>query len=495
VEAPDFVLPKKKTQRGLAIGIPSFGMVSINFLQSCTQLGLPINFGAVYMSPMYCRWNWKTSKVEADPTRTWNPVADARNIIAQACIDGNVEWLFFRDDDTICPPDALNKLFSTVQWTAANGLRVPIVGGCYWSKQKPPHPLMLLENDLSGQIAFKMGDMVKCMAIGMGCTLIHVPALKAIKPPWFRTCTGQTDEEYHPEVFGKDPLRCTEDVYFCRLAAHAGHETWCDTSIQCIHEDFDSKTAFYYDQSRGIPVWATITQVGFYTPLGHPEFANQKKRIAEERSKQLFSGVKLNLGCGGDVRPGWVNVDLTVQHPEVTNLDITDGHSLAAMFKDVEEIWLGDVIEHLPLPVLVRSMRDWVTLLKPGGKLTANTPDGPWAAQNYVKYAAKSNIDDPLLQDAINRFYGSRRYPGDAHELLLDENHARQLFETAGLENVVVEKIRHGDGPENGKDPGDCVQLSLQISGTRPELLDWSLFADDFARANGAAPPALQTTS
>ncbi len=82
--------------------------------------------------------------------------------------------------------------------------------------------------------------------------------------------------------------------------------------------------------------------------------------------------MKLHLGCGGDIRPDYVNVDLYSSHAEIKD-DIVELEQL----KDgvYEEILTNHTLEHLSFEDAERALRRWYELLKPGGILNLETPD------------------------------------------------------------------------------------------------------------------------
>jgi hypothetical protein len=99
--------------------------------------------------------------------------------------------------------------------------------------------------------------------------------------------------------------------------------------------------------------------------------------------------VKLNLGCGRDVREGWVNVD-SYPHPGVHKVDLDTGNALQiskqidrAMQKEAglnavdegaDELLLSHVLEHMRHPLgLMQAM--W-TVARPDAKLVIRCPHG-----------------------------------------------------------------------------------------------------------------------
>src|SRR3989344_7552220 len=90
---------------------------------------------------------------------------------------------------------------------------------------------------------------------------------------------------------------------------------------------------------------------------------------------------KLNLGCGNDIKQGWVNLDSdklpgvdVVRNIEELPLPFGDG--------EFDEILANDILEHVEyIPVL----KDLHRVLKPGGKLKARVPH----------FTSKNNFADP----------------------------------------------------------------------------------------------------
>lgn len=79
---------------------------------------------------------------------------------------------------------------------------------------------------------------------------------------------------------------------------------------------------------------------------------------------------KLNLGCGKDIREGWINLDSVA----LPNVDVV--HDITALPLPFEDAWFDvilckDVLEHVDyIPVL----KDLHRILKPGGKLLIQVP-------------------------------------------------------------------------------------------------------------------------
>lgn len=82
---------------------------------------------------------------------------------------------------------------------------------------------------------------------------------------------------------------------------------------------------------------------------------------------------KLNVGCGLDYRPGWVNLD----NAEVPKVDVVhDLKKLPLPFKENEFdlIYVSHVIEHFDINCIIALMNEFHRILKPEGVLHVRVP-------------------------------------------------------------------------------------------------------------------------
>jgi len=94
-------------------------------------------------------------------------------------------------------------------------------------------------------------------------------------------------------------------------------------------------------------------------------------------------GLKLNLGCGKNNRPGWVNIDLCSRGPDV-QLDLReplpfDDGSVALIYNE-------HFFEHLSFPEDInRLLASFIRVLEPGGVLSMGMPDAEAGLRAYVE--------------------------------------------------------------------------------------------------------------
>ncbi|MBV8072885.1 MAG: methyltransferase domain-containing protein, partial [Acidobacteriaceae bacterium] len=89
--------------------------------------------------------------------------------------------------------------------------------------------------------------------------------------------------------------------------------------------------------------------------------------------------MKLNLGCGPDLRPGYLNVDFNAPKgmPPGVGFQETDLSVLPWPWEDesAEEILMLDFLEHFPYAMTQRILQEVWRVLVPGGKVVIQVPD------------------------------------------------------------------------------------------------------------------------
>ncbi|GJE43735.1 DUF4214 domain-containing protein [Methylobacterium soli] len=119
---------------------------------------------------------------------------------------------------------------------------------------------------------------------------------------------------------------------------------------------------------------------------------------------------RLNVGCGYDIRPSFLNVDNGDWHSPDLVADITDLPMLPS--GHFEEIVAQDVLEHIARSKQVSALREWGRLLAPDGVLKVRVP-------SLTDMAALAALPDWQSEEKqsylINMVYGTQAYPGDYH--------------------------------------------------------------------------------
>jgi predicted SAM-dependent methyltransferase len=102
---------------------------------------------------------------------------------------------------------------------------------------------------------------------------------------------------------------------------------------------------------------------------------------------QLFAerncwALKLHLGCGDKILPGWVNID-TVPRPGAASVSMDIG-ALPYPDASVAEVLAEHVLEHLDFADERRVWTEVSRVLRPGGLFRLEVPDFEWICATFL---------------------------------------------------------------------------------------------------------------
>jgi predicted SAM-dependent methyltransferase len=103
-------------------------------------------------------------------------------------------------------------------------------------------------------------------------------------------------------------------------------------------------------------------------------------------------GLKLNLGCGPNLKSGWINVDLNRE----TELQLDLRRDLPFNEGSVSLVYSEHFFEHIDYPGdAMAFLRECYRVLEPLGVMSMAIPDTEWAIRSYLtadpKYYAVAN--------------------------------------------------------------------------------------------------------
>lgn len=147
--------------------------------------------------------------------------------------------------------------------------------------------------------------------------------------------------------------------------------------------------------------------------------------------------IRLNLGCGNDIKENYVNVDFRPIHPGVVVVDLT---SFPWKWNDetVDEILMYDFLEHFPYRTTKPMLEEVWRILKPEGVVEIQVPDFEQCARailNFTPYicnvcersiifqmgdskhcdACGTHISK-IAEAGVKRLYGGQDYIGNYHQ-------------------------------------------------------------------------------
>ena len=144
----------------------------------------------------------------------------------------------------------------------------------------------------------------------------------------------------------------------------------------------------------------------------------------------LASGepIRLHLGCGGEHKQGWVNVDL-VGDPVDLAWDLARG----IPFPDdsVEAIFHEHLLEHIPLRSGASFMAECFRVLRSGGILRVGVPDAGELIKSYAadgRYLEELHPGRPTRMLAVQELFYWHR-----HTTMFDVDTLALLFRASGF--------------------------------------------------------------
>jgi predicted SAM-dependent methyltransferase len=147
------------------------------------------------------------------------------------------------------------------------------------------------------------------------------------------------------------------------------------------------------------------------------------------------AGLKLNLGCGEFLRPGWLNVDCRRLHPDGPEFLCCDLLGLDGRVEDgsVERILARDVLDCIPWREVEALLAVLVRKLRPGGSLSLRVRDGERIARLFAAGKLSHHQAQRLL-------LGDQARAEDTRRSLWSADEARRRLEMVGLK---VEHLEH----------------------------------------------------
>ena len=172
------------------------------------------------------------------------------------------------------------------------------------------------------------------------------------------------------------------------------------------------------------------------------EIAVRNRHVAGRRraASLHMRHAKVQLACGGNHKPGWINVDLFAAGADLT-LDLRE--DLPFSSASVSFVYSEHFLEHLLYPAEVkRLLSELFRVLEPGGILSVVVPDAQKTLHAYA------DPTDEFFSDRRLRSYLASEYPtrmhhvnytfraDGQHKYAYDEETLAQVLRAAGFTAV-----------------------------------------------------------
>jgi predicted SAM-dependent methyltransferase len=154
----------------------------------------------------------------------------------------------------------------------------------------------------------------------------------------------------------------------------------------------------------------------------------ERRKLREIKARP--GPLRLHLGCGGEAKPGWVNIDLIGDPVELAwnlarGVPFEDG-SVSAIFHE-------HLLEHIPLRAGVGLMDECFRVLEPGAILRIAVPDAGKLIESYNgdrDYLESLHPERPTKLLAVQELFYWHR-----HMTMYDAETLGLLFRAAGFDD------------------------------------------------------------
>jgi glycosyltransferase involved in cell wall biosynthesis len=149
--------------------------------------------------------------------------------------------------------------------------------------------------------------------------------------------------------------------------------------------------------------------------------------------------LRLNLGCGDKILPGYVNVDVAESRAGKRPDVLCDLHRLTP-FADAsaDEVLSVHVVEHFWRWEVLDVLREWMRVLKPGGRMILECPNLLSACEAFLADPERASSPGAEGQRTMWVFYGDPAWkdPLMVHRWGYTPKSLARLMQEAGLVNV-----------------------------------------------------------
>jgi predicted SAM-dependent methyltransferase len=175
----------------------------------------------------------------------------------------------------------------------------------------------------------------------------------------------------------------------------------------------------------------------------------------------------LDLGCGNNISPEFINVDYHWMPGVDVCMDISK-YNLPINANTLKGIYTEHCLEHIPYTEIPRILKDFYRILKNGGVLRIVVPDG----QIYLEEYCKSQLGEPYSMPIYKGYKTPMEsvnavFRNHGHQFIFDYETFEYLLTDAGFSKVSNVAYLQGSDPVLLKDTEWRSVESLYIEAVK----------------------------
>lgn len=367
----------------------------------------------------------------------------ARNYLIEQAIESGAKYMLFVGEDTVLPFDAFMKLHETAEKNPDS-----MVVGVYYVKLSIPM-IMIKKDGFIIPADVSPGQIIEAWQTGLDAALIPVSILKAMKedePELPFCCIGHKLRDEN----GDEIPFIGEDNFFVYRLRNMGYKLLVNTDVQCLHCDikegfytcYEGLTDDYIRQNffTNIPMTRRMTMADkeYIDKRWFTRLPGNKKSLNEKITylQSIQNPIKLNMGCGGVILEGYINIDKIHKNADV----LSDVFDLQVDEESVDEIAALHLLEHINPYKVPELIIMWKNMLKPGGKLVLEMPNLEAMCKEFEEASDEKRSELTLC------IYGANNCSGEGRIEDIDTPHLWGYYPSlvvrvlgdAGFKNIIA---------------------------------------------------------
>lgn len=149
--------------------------------------------------------------------------------------------------------------------------------------------------------------------------------------------------------------------------------------------------------------------------------------------------MKINLGCGEDIKEGYINIDIR----NLPGVDVVaDVRKLPFSKGSIDEIIALDIYEHISHNESQRMLVHWVSILKEGGLLFIKGP----CINRMIQYFITENLDNnntnlDNIEMYISAIFGYQDHSENVHRTIIHPELMYYYLRQAGIKGGIERQL------------------------------------------------------